>query len=45
MKDKDEELERKNFIEENPDTMELFDKIINKIFGKKENNKDNEPIE
>jgi len=34
-----DELERKKFIEGNPDTMEKFDKIINKIFGKKENKK------
>ncbi|MHA1301963.1 MAG: hypothetical protein ACTSO9_21315 [Candidatus Helarchaeota archaeon] len=29
-----DELERKKFIKENPDTMEKFNKIIDLIFGK-----------
>jgi len=31
-----EELERKKFIKDNPDTMELFDNVVDQIFGEKE---------
>ena len=41
-----DELERKKFIEENPDTMEIFGKTLDSIFGKNDdNNNNNEQIE
>ena len=40
-----DELERRKFIKENPDTMELFDKVVEKAFGKKEDTDDMDPSE
>ena len=41
-----EELERRKFIKENPDTMELFDNVVDQIFGEKEHTeKDSDPSE
>lgn len=36
MSKRKDELERKKFIEENPDTMEIFDSVIDSVFGKKD---------
>lgn len=40
MSNREDEIERKKFIKENPDSMEIFDEILNKVFGKKENDDD-----
>ncbi|MHA1274336.1 MAG: hypothetical protein ACTSQP_09710 [Promethearchaeota archaeon] len=36
---KDEDELRRKFIKENPETIELFNKIVDEIFGKKEDDK------
>jgi len=39
-----DELERKKFIEENPNTMEIFDEVIDRVFGKNDEDKDKNKI-
>ena len=44
MSNRKDELERKKFIEENPDTLEIFDEVIDLVFGKSDDDKDKNKI-